>query len=127
MEQRYTALRTIGSVYKVLGIIAGAVTLLTVLGIGSFLGGFLGGGFLGILVMLIFGGGIALTLYATGEGMFLLLALEENTRVTATALQRQLDILARAQPAIQSGAVAQSGPVLSTNPVGRGGQIQPRE
>ncbi len=88
MEQRYTALRTIGSIYKVLGIIAGAITLLAVLGLGRFLGSFLGGGFLGILVMLIYGGGIALTLYAAGEGVFLLLALAAARRIGACPASR---------------------------------------
>jgi hypothetical protein len=38
-------------------------------------------------VMIIYGGSIALTLYAMGEGIYLMLAVEENTRMTAMALQ----------------------------------------
>lgn len=117
MEKRYGALRTIGTIYKVLGIIAGILTLVglvsfcafSVLG-GSALGslardfnptlstalGALGGG----LLILLYGGGAAVTLYAFGEGIFLLIALEENTRATARMLQAQTR--AAAAPAPQS-------------------------
>ncbi len=112
MEKRYTALRTIGTIYKILGIISGAITLLVILGIcaasvlggaalgelgnqfggsygmGSMFGGVLGGIFLGFLAIL-YGGSISITLYAFGEGIFLLLALEENTRATAEMLTQQ--------------------------------------
>ncbi len=109
MEKRYTALRIIATVYKVLGIITGAITLLAVLGIcaSSLLGGamldrfndlgrsgpwglFSGamGGLIAGLAGIVYGGGLALTLYAAGEGISLLIALEENTRATATYLYR---------------------------------------
>lgn len=109
MEKRYTALRIIATVYKVLGVIAGVITLLAVLGIcaSSLFGGamldrfnelgrsgpmglFTGavGGLIAGLAGLIYGGGLALTLYAAGEGISLLIALEENTRATATYLYR---------------------------------------
>jgi hypothetical protein len=129
MGQQYTALRTIGTIYKVLGVIIGVLTLLIAFGIGN-IGGFaasLRESFLGILLVLICGGGIALTLYATGEGVFLLIALEENTRMTAIALQRQIDTSARMQSSVQTGVVAQLAPILSSHPIGRGGQVQPRE
>jgi hypothetical protein len=112
MEKRYTALRIIGTIYKVLGGIVGVVTILVVLGIcaASVLGGAamgslgrefgrnagvpgLFGGALGGLVIgvvaIVYGGGLAITLYAVGEGVYLLLALEENTRATVALLQRQ--------------------------------------
>jgi len=112
MEKQFKALRIIGTFYKVLGIIAGIVTILTALGfcgtsvlggaaldtLGSeyvgdtgFAGlfsGFLGGLLLSV-VMIIYGGGLAVTLYAAGEGVYLLLALEENTRATVKLLQQQ--------------------------------------
>ena len=111
MEKHYTALRTIGSIYKVLGAIAGVVTVLLViaacltsvlggaaadtfgrqLGSDVGLGGLLGGVFGGLLLsffIVLYGGGMALTLYAAGEGIYLLLALEENTRATVLALHR---------------------------------------
>ena len=108
MERRYRVLRTIGSIYKVLGIVVGALTLLSLLGIcaTSLLGfggaaldsgmrGILGGagGPVGAIVFAIFavlyGGGVAVTMYAFGEGIDLFIALEENTRATAALLERQ--------------------------------------
>jgi len=111
MEKRYRALRTIGTIYKVLAAIVAGITLLSILGLcatsilggvgqaafsrGSGFGVFGGlfGGVLGALILsvfaIIYGGAISLTLYAFGEGIDLLLALEENTRLTAMALQHQ--------------------------------------
>ena len=105
MEKKYGILRFIGSVYKVVGIIIGVLTLLGALGIclTSVLGsdifnqmqrGFGMGvrtglaGVIGAVSTLISGAILALTLYATGEGVFLLISLEENTRATALYLRR---------------------------------------
>jgi hypothetical protein len=111
VAKQYQALRTIGTIYKVLGIIAGVLTILLVLGFcgfsvlggaslsslgsrygspsfGSLFGGLLGGVIGGIFII-IYGGAISLTLYAAGELVYLLLALEENTRATAQLLQQQ--------------------------------------
>jgi len=112
MEKRYAALRVIGTIYKVLGGIAGIVTILLAIGIcassvlggaamgnlgrefggdprvAGLLSGFLGG-VIGTVLVIIYGGGFAVTLYALGEGVYLLLALEENTRATVALLQRQ--------------------------------------
>jgi hypothetical protein len=113
MEKRYRALRTIGTIYKILGIITGALTILVVIGIcgtsvlgGTALGnagrdygnslmpyGMMGGalgGILGSLIVVLYGGTLTITLYGFGEGVYLLLALEENTRATTTLLARQL-------------------------------------
>jgi hypothetical protein len=46
------------------------------------------GGLIASVVGIIYGGGLALTLYAAGEGISLLIALEENTRATAMYLHR---------------------------------------
>jgi hypothetical protein len=109
VEKRYRALRIIGSFYKVLGAMVGTLTLLAVIGIlvlsvaggaaldnmsrdTGFTGlfsGVLGGLLLGV-VATIYGGGLAVTLYAAGEGVYLLLALEENTRATVALLKRQV-------------------------------------
>jgi hypothetical protein len=114
MERRYGALRFVGTVYKVVGIIFAVLTLLAVLGtcLFSVLGGgalgavgrelgdntgfgtFLGttvGGVIGAFFLILYGGGLSLTLYALGEGIYLLLALEENTRRTAQLLQSQTE------------------------------------
>jgi uncharacterized membrane protein len=110
MERRYVALRTVGTIYRVLGIIIGCITVLAVIAvcISSVIGGgmmnslgsqsnyagasLLGGVFGGLLMsffFLLYGGVMALTLFAAGEGVYLLIALEENTRVTAELLQQK--------------------------------------
>jgi hypothetical protein len=108
MEKRYRALRIVGSLYKIIGFI---VLILAIIGaIGICAAGTLGGAFLrdfsndfgpgmmngmgstfggvigGIISGLVFliGGGIGgLTLYATGEAIYLLIDIEENTRIAA--------------------------------------------
>ncbi|MFQ5922820.1 MAG: hypothetical protein ACE5M4_08250 [Anaerolineales bacterium] len=113
MQTRYRALNIISTIYKVLGGIIGVITLLLVLVIcaSSVLGGaaidslgrefgngggsgLLGGVFGGLLLSLVtilYGGLIAVTLFAIGEAIDLLLALEENTRMTAEILRGQLN------------------------------------
>jgi hypothetical protein len=102
MEKKFKTLRIIASIYKLFGVLTLAGTMLFVLLI--FLGGLWGdsasgdlltgildsiGGFFTVgLGVLFYGGGLAITLYALGEGVELFLALEENTRATAIALQR---------------------------------------
>lgn len=106
MEKRYRALRIVGTMYKIIG---GVVLILALVSaVGACLAGILGGaslsqfsqdfgnnlgrmglfgpalgGILAGLGMLIFGGLGGLTLFATGEGIYLLLAIEENTRAVA--------------------------------------------
>ena len=113
MEKHFRVLRFVGTVYKIVGIIVGAFTLLGALGIclTSILGGTAfenvlqtlpngGGQGLGILggvlggviasLIIIIGGGIyAISIYALGEGVYLLIALEENTRRTAAMLHKE--------------------------------------
>ncbi len=117
MEKKFKALRFVGTVYKVVGIIGGVLTILGALGFclfsilggslmtsilnsasntygggssgpAGFLGGILGGVIMGGII-LIYGGITSITLYAFGEGIYLLIALEENTRTTALLLQQQ--------------------------------------
>ncbi|MGD8814997.1 MAG: hypothetical protein PVI78_11045 [Anaerolineales bacterium] len=112
METRFRALRIMGTLYKVLGGIIGAITILSAVaiclssvlgsavmgsflrdigggdGIGSFFAGALGGVLVG-LITLIYGGTMAITLYAMGEGVYLLLGIEENTRAAAQKLGMQ--------------------------------------
>jgi len=113
MAKRYTALRVIGTIYKVLGVITAVLTILSILGIcatsifggaamdsfirnyyaDSYSSGLIGGVLGGIIISLfgvIFGGGLAVTLYAIGEGVDLLIALEENSRATVALLQKQV-------------------------------------
>jgi hypothetical protein len=111
MEKRYNALRTIGTIFKVLGIILGIFAILSIvafcamsviggaaltdisqdlgydIGLGVF-GGILGGIFSGFVLLLTLGLP-ALFLYGYGEMLFLFLSVEENTRATALQLQAQ--------------------------------------
>ncbi len=105
MEHRYHALRTIGTIYRVLGYIVLGLTIVAFLGICIFsvVGGTAGyaisrqygygtGLLSGIAVSLgalLYGGITAISLIAFGEGINLLLALEENTRKTAILLDNQ--------------------------------------
>ena len=112
MEKRYKILRLIGSVYKVIGIVAGVITIIGAIGSCAFsaiggsamdsllnsygnsygasglfsgvLSGFLLGG-----MILLYGGITAISLYALGEGIYLFIDLEENTRATAALLQQK--------------------------------------
>jgi hypothetical protein len=115
MEKRFKILRFVGSVYKVVGIIIGAITVISALGFcilsvasGSatesiirglnpngvgqgfgIVGGVVGGLIFSLLIIL--GGGIyAITIYALGEIVYLLIAMEENTRYTASMLHRRV-------------------------------------
>ncbi|MGA2505470.1 MAG: hypothetical protein ABSG01_15420 [Anaerolineales bacterium] len=111
MEKRYKALRFIGSVYKVIGIIIGVLTVIGALGFcvisafggtalsslsrsygssgaGGLFSGLLGGILVGGMILL-YGGITAITTYALGEGVYLFIGLEENTRATAELLQKQ--------------------------------------
>jgi ABC-type transport system involved in multi-copper enzyme maturation permease subunit len=106
--KKYTALRTIGSILKILGIINGVITILLSLGsclffgfIGSQIssvmyrisgtGGDIGGtiitGVITGLTILIYGGISALMIYGVGELIFLMIDMEHNTRETTELLR----------------------------------------
>lgn len=110
MKKRYRILRIIGKIYKVLGIIAAVITVLATISICAFsalgsaamsrytrglsgipprttLGGVLAVLITGLLVLL-YGGAITISLYGLGEGIDLLISLEENTRKTAQLLDK---------------------------------------
>jgi len=114
MEKHFRVLRLIGTIYKIVGIVVGAFTILSALGIcvTSVVGGTAfenilqglnpngGGTGLGILggvlggviasLIIIIGGGIyAISIYALGEAVYLLIAMEENTRRTAGMLHKE--------------------------------------
>jgi len=117
MEKKYKALRIIGSIYKILGIIVSVITILVIIGIcaTSFLGGAalenfsrelgdygysgsagvfggLLGGFLLSIFAIINGGIIALSLFGIGEGIYVFISIEENTRTTAELLKTSIKI-----------------------------------
>lgn len=110
MKKKYGALRTIGTMYKIIGAV---IAVFTILGtIGTCIIGFTGGalfqgaksqlgsessfgateagiaGVFAALWILIFGAISAVSIFAVGEGVFLLLDLEENTRKTTELLQK---------------------------------------
>lgn len=108
VPKRFPILRILSVIYKVLGGIVAAFTILGTLG--SCIVGFAGipmqeelerlwgsplpatggiiGGVLAGLFVLLYGGFIALTLYGAGEGIGLFIAIEENTRAIAASWQR---------------------------------------
>lgn len=109
MDKRYRILRICSTVYKVLGGVVGVLTLLLVIGacLWSLAGGTarfndfgpsmmrwraagsIMGGLIFVLMGLLYGGTISVSLFALGEGINLLLGMEENTRTVATLLQEQ--------------------------------------
>jgi hypothetical protein len=116
MEKRYTALRTIAVIMKVLGVLTAILTVFAVLsicGAGTMLGaefdrfsrgtgglgaltGLVGGLFATILPILM-GGGLALFLFAAGDVLYLQIDIEENTRATSRLLQQRERAYAPAQ------------------------------
>jgi hypothetical protein len=112
MEPRFRALRTIASIFRVVGYIILVLTILAALGVcgasviggslfestsrqfgvsstgAGFLSGLFGGLLAGVLVIL-YGGLLALSFVAFGEGIYLLLGIEENTRKTTYLLENQ--------------------------------------
>ena len=102
MDRRFTALRVIGTVFKILAwisLILGLITAVGMLIIGftltgesGLLGFDLGGSLAGVamfvvfVIVAVFG---FLSLYAIGEAVYLFLAIEENTRRTAFLAQQQ--------------------------------------
>lgn len=102
MDRRFTALRIIGTVFKILAWISlifgilGAIGMLilgfTLSGMEGPLGLDLGGPLAGLamfLVTLIIAAVSFLALYAVGESVYLLLSMEENTRRAAYFIQQQ--------------------------------------
>ena len=140
VPQRFGVLRLIGTLLKVMAWIVLISSILLALAVGlagpiarQFLGdaglqpdllvlGSAGGTIAGVLLMLI-GVVIFLSFYAAGESIFLQLAIEENTRMTAALLLRAAgatqDVLAIApKPFLDLGRI---GEALR---IGRGRQWQ---
>jgi hypothetical protein len=103
MEKKFTVLRVIATLYKIVGVlIALGTILLVVLEIlGAAAGsqylsqlsqyGLASGGpvfaFLGVITTFIGGGLTALGVFAIGEAIYVLINLEENTRFTAILMR----------------------------------------
>ncbi|HSJ58849.1 MAG TPA: hypothetical protein VLC95_16810 [Anaerolineae bacterium] len=101
MDRRFTALRVIGTVFKILGWISLILGLLAA--VGALIAGLTMGGqewfgfnlggplaaiaaFIVALIISIFN---FLALYAVGDAIYLALAIEENTRRSAYMMQQQ--------------------------------------
>ena len=111
MNKKFGVLRFIGVVFKVIGVVMGVIAVAGSIGVcivtavsggaaqslyndfGYYgnvgAGGIFGGLLAGLMILLSFGIA-ALSEYAVGEGIFLFLAIEENTRATAAYLSRQV-------------------------------------
>jgi len=100
MEKRFGALRVIGLIFKVLGVIVFFGALIA--GVAIIVGGaaralapgdwrfmMRGFGLLGGLWVLLYGFIGAVFLYGAGEVLDLLIAVEENTRATRLLLERE--------------------------------------
>lgn len=96
MQPRFTALRIIGSIFRILGWLVMIVAMFFgvlmivagVMGTAELLGLSLPGGVLAGLLVIFYGLLGALVLIGAGEVIYLLLAIEENTRATAILLNR---------------------------------------
>lgn len=109
MDKKYRALRTIGTIYKVVGVIVAIAAVVAFVGLvvagalgggrelsslwrsprhfGQFGAYGLVGGLVSGFVVLLSGAWVALGLFALGEGIYLAIGVEENTRASALALQ----------------------------------------
>jgi hypothetical protein len=109
VDKRYGALRVTARIFQIIGIIVAIITLIAVIvscigfavsgaNIGRYYRDFgwrwpgaIGGtaaAIIGAVVGILYGGITALFLYATGEAILVLLAMEENTRATAHLLRQ---------------------------------------
>ncbi len=115
MEKRYSVLRLIGTIFKILGVVVALLAVLGALGLCASLvvqgatlpresvGGLgaLGGTAAGIIVSVVYfliGIVYALTLFAIGDLVYVLLSIEENTRATSAMLRAQAPQAAAAPP-----------------------------
>jgi hypothetical protein len=112
MEHRYRALRTIASIYRIMGYIVLGLTILVVLAIcgasvisgsslqslsqqfgvgsrGTGIAESIFGGLIASLFAILYGGITSISLIGIGEAIYLFIAVEENTRKTALLLENQ--------------------------------------
>jgi hypothetical protein len=102
MDQRFTALRVIGTIFKILAwisLVLGLLAAVAMLVLGFLLGGEqatlglnLGGPLAGIAMFVVLAISAVigfLTLYAVGESVYVFLSIEENTRRSAYIAQQQ--------------------------------------
>lgn len=105
MEKRFGVLRFIGTVFKILGVIVAVLTIIGAVamcvisvagtaflqtmqeGMGMIVNGAVAG-IIAAVFALLAGAINAMWLYGLGEGIFLALAVEENTRKTSFLMQQ---------------------------------------
>ena len=123
MKKRYSALRTVASIMKGLGILVGIITGILVIiiclasvaggavfdslsrefGQSSGLLGSLSGALMGViasLIPIILGGSLALTLFAIGEAVNVQIDIEENTRSMAFSIRGSTPLQATANGSV---------------------------
>ena len=111
MEKRYTALRIIATLYKIIGVILGILAILGAtltlvvrpaidFGFGPF-GLNLGFALVAAIVEIIAGLLTALGIYAIGDLISFLINIEENTRFTALIIRDRMQPPPAGQPAAQ--------------------------
>ena len=110
MEKKYTALRIIATLYKIVGVIIGVLTILGVvfaviaqpvidLGFGRPSGGLILLMTIVTAVIVLLGGGLAaIGVFAIGEMVSLLVNIEENTRFTALLMRDRMQPVQLVQP-----------------------------
>lgn len=110
MEKRYTALRIIATLYKIVGVIMGVLTILGVvfvviyqpvmdLGFGKPSGGLILLMTIVIGVVVLLAGGLAaIGVFAVGDLVSLLLNIEENTRFSALLMRDRMQPAQPVQP-----------------------------
>ena len=82
MDNRWTALRTVAAIFKILAYIGAVVVVIYALALLL-----KGSSAISLLANLIGGAIIFLYLYATAESILVFLAIEENTKKTADAIE----------------------------------------
>lgn len=127
MERRYGVLRLIGVVYKISAILVAALTvgavvlilLSVVLGPGALdlplmwsrrmpMGRTMGNAF-GAVMALLYGAGLALTLFGIGQGIDLFISMEANTRATTALLADLLAARRAPRPSPEAPAAPPPG------------------
>jgi predicted lipid-binding transport protein (Tim44 family) len=135
MNQRYRVLRIVGGVLKVMGGLVGIVTVIAAFafcvigaisgaavdnfgtgsGANGTFGGILGGLMMGVFILL-YGGFVALYFFGLGELMYLLISVEEHTRITATVLQQQFNQMRSASATAATPPASRPAPQQSLTP-----------
>ena len=91
--KKYSALRTISVIFKVLAILAAVVALIAALMALGSRSSFGFGGLAGAVIAILYGGFVCLYLFAAAEFILVFLDIEENTRQTEDNTRQTADLL----------------------------------